>query len=197
MYQPGNTYVARSRPAKVSQTANMQTCSANFGMASKAGKLLRQGLATVLPNVTDTHMQRRFSGCINKWLGKQPLADVQPQSAIAALEGFSFTENTFFYEGFKPRLLVTILPDGRVEISIPAFVPTVQIAAPAHTGSVELCIGVTACQLATANPAVSNVYKKQIVFNSDPQAAETVVFNMAPLQQKLVMVVASLRYFFC
>ena len=60
----------------------------------------------------------------------------------------------------------------------------------------ELRIGVAACQLATADAAASNIYKKQFLVNCGSQPAETIVLNRAPLQQKLVLLVAPLRYFF-
>ena len=194
MYQLGNTYVTRSCPAKVHKTINMQTCSSNFGVASKAGKLLRQAIAPVLPNITDTNMQRRLSGCINKWLGKQTLSEILPQQNIPVLEAFNFTEGSFFYERFKPKLQINISPDGKVIINIPAFVPALQIAAPAHTVFVELCLAAAACALGTSDAAASQIFKKQILYNRALQAAETVELNLSSLQQKLVMVVASINF---
>lgn len=194
MYQLGDRYVTRSRPATVHKTISMQTCSSNFGMASKAGKFLRQAIAPILPNATDTSMQRRFSGCINKWLGKQTLSELLPQSNISVLEAFNFTDGSFFYERFKPSLQINISPDGKVTITIPAFIPNQQITAPIHSASVELCIAVTACKLGTEEQANSQIFKKKILYNADLQPAETVELNLGLLQQKLVLVVTSLNY---
>src|SRR5690606_539192 len=108
MYQLGDRYVTRSRPATVHKTKNMQTCSSNFGVGSTAGKLIRQAIAPILPNVTDTNMQRRFSSSIYKWLSKQTLSDLLPQTNISDLETFNFNASTSFYERFKPKLLINI-----------------------------------------------------------------------------------------
>jgi len=45
-------------------------------------------------------------------------------------------------------------------------------------------------------PGQQQLYKKTILFNSDPQPTESLEFNIAPLQQILVLLVASPRYFF-
>ncbi len=194
MYQLGDRYVTRSRPATVHKTKNMQACSSNFGVGSTAGKLIRQAIAPILPNATDTNMQRRFSGSIYKWLGKQTVSELLPQQNITILEAFNFTDGSFFYERFKPKLQINISSDGKVIINIPAFVPTLQIASPAHTVSVELCLAVAACTLGTSDAATSQIFKRQIIYNSYLQTAETVELNIGSLQQKLVLVVASLNY---
>ncbi len=194
MYQLGDKYVTRSRPATVHKTKNMQTCSSNFGIVSKAGKLLRQAIAPILPNVTDTNMQRRFSGSIYKWLGKQTVSELLPQQNIPVLEAFNFNERTSFYERFKPKLQINISSDGKVIINIPAFVPTLQIASPAHTVSVEICLAAVACHLGTSTPVTSQIFKKQVLYNEVLIAAETIEMNLGSPQQKLVLVVASLNY---
>lgn len=194
MYQLGDRYVTRSRPATVHKTKNMQACSSNFGVGSTAGKLIRQAIAPILPNATDTNMQRRFSGNIYKWLGKQPLSELLPQSNINVLEAFNFTDGSFFYERFKPSLQINISPAGKVIINIPAFVPAQQITAPAHTVSVEICLAAVACHLGTSTPATSQIFKKQVLYNEVLIAAETIELNLGSPQQKLLLVVASLKY---
>ncbi len=68
-YRRMGTQCARSRALHVKQSAATKTRSANFGIAARAGKTLRSGLMSSIPNVTDRSMQSRFSGAISKWLG--------------------------------------------------------------------------------------------------------------------------------
>jgi hypothetical protein len=68
-YRRMGTQCARSRPLDVKQSAATKIRSANFGIAARAGKVLRSGLTASMPNATDRSMQSRFSGAIAKRLG--------------------------------------------------------------------------------------------------------------------------------
>ncbi|RYY64138.1 MAG: hypothetical protein EOO13_18795, partial [Chitinophagaceae bacterium] len=149
MYKLGDTPVARSRPAKVRKTANMKICSTNFGKASAAGKLLRHSLNPALHNPKDVNMQRRFSGAINKWMGKTPLRNIPPQPRIDALYGFEFNLKASFFERFKKLIETDLSVPGTIALRLPAFIASENIAAPAHTIAVELAIAIAGCQLSS------------------------------------------------
>ena len=63
---------ARAKASHVTQSAATKIRSVNFGIAARAGKALRGGLAPCMPVATDRSMQSRFSGAIAKWLANCP-----------------------------------------------------------------------------------------------------------------------------
>lgn len=193
VYQLGDQYVMRSRPAKVRKTRNMKTCSSNFGMAAMAGKYCRQGLLPVLPAAKDKSMQCRLSGAINSWLGKCSLAQVTAADNIAELQGFNFNESSSFYERFKKRMLFSISPI-ELKITVPSFDPVTDIAAPAHSESIALNICIAATALGSSSLAGSRHYHHQFSYQA-VQAEQIINFDIPAGEHMLIVVAASLSYY--
>lgn len=193
-YKLNGQHIARSKPASVKQTGNMKQRSQNFGIAARAGKTLRAGLAPILPFPKDKKMQSRFSGALSQWLGTQPIHELLPQPAVAALHGYNFNEACRLAERFKVPVHVSLPPGGQVTIDIPAFVPTQALAAPAHTAYAELTVITTACRLATAMPVATEIFSRRIDYNNIEQPPQQLQYSIAAQPGTLVLAAASISF---
>ena len=146
-YKRSGGYFAKAVPVKVRQSVATTIRSKNFGIASSAGRILRQRLEPALPFPKDKSMQSRFSGAIAKWLGLTDTSTLQPQINFPYVNGFSFNEAASISERWKLPLAVTVINDQLLQLSIPAFVPAQCITAPANTVSVECSILAASCSL--------------------------------------------------
>lgn len=193
-YERNGRPYARSKPGSVKQTANMKQRSLNFGIAARAGKTLRVQLAPLLPFPKDRKMQSRFSGALSQWLGTQPINELLPQPAVAALHGYNFNEACRLAERFKAPVHVSLPSTGQVTIDIAAFVPTQVLAAPAHTAYAELTVITTACRLADAMPVATEIFSRRIDYNNIQQPAQQLQYTIAAQPGTLVLVAASISF---
>src|SRR5882757_8182548 len=67
-YKMGDKYYSRSLPRKYKQTKGTKAKSAEFGMASTIGRLIRGNLKPVIFDTGDRKMQTRLVSEIYSWL---------------------------------------------------------------------------------------------------------------------------------
>jgi hypothetical protein len=146
-YQRSGTYIARTVPATVKQSAATRVRSKNFGIAAAAGRSLRCSLQQALPFPKNKIMQSRFSGAITHWLGITDPGGLPPQTGLPFISEFSFNEATGIKERWKLPLTVTKVDEQLLQLQIPAFTPTQVIAAPAHTAMIACRIIAASCNL--------------------------------------------------
>lgn len=192
-YQLGDSYVARSLPAKVHKTEAMQSRSRNFGVAAAAGRILRSYWQQLLPNPKDKNMQSRFSGAIAKWLGQALVQDLPPQENLPFINGFCFTTETTMAERLRIPLAVTATANGLV-IDMPAFVPTQSITAPAGTVTVELLFAAAACGLAQQEYRGGVLAQMQLPYTNVLQPVQQLVLELPLTTGSLVVTAAAMRY---
>lgn len=192
-YQLGNNYVARSLPAQMPQTEATKARSRNFGVAAAAGRILRSYWQELLPNPKDKSMQSRFSGAVAKWLGQTNVQDLPPQENLPFISGFHFTTETNIAERLRLALTVTANTTG-LSITLPAFVPTQSITAPAGTVSVELLFAVAACGLAQQEYRGGVLAQMQIAYTNGLQPAQQLVLALPVTAGSLVVTAAAMRY---
>ncbi|MEO7490158.1 MAG: hypothetical protein ABIU77_23780, partial [Ferruginibacter sp.] len=146
-YQRLGTYIARTVPATVKQSAATRVRSKNFGIAAAAGSSLRCSLQQALPFPKNKIMQSRFSGAIALWLGRNDTGSLPPQTSLPFISEFSFNEATGIKERWKLPLTVTKVDEQLLQLQIPAFTLTQVIAAPAHTDMIACRIIAASCNL--------------------------------------------------
>ncbi len=193
-YKRSGTYIARSIPDHVKQSPATRQRSINFGIASSAGKTLRQLLAASIANPKDKKMQSRFSGAIALWLGISNVADMQPSDSIPFVKNFSFNNDATIGERFKVPITITQPDANMLRIHIPAFIPALSIAAPAHTSSVEFNITVASCLLKDAT-AQGSVTEKLIIPYSDELYNEQTLFFPVNTGPGSIVITAGLMHF--
>jgi hypothetical protein len=138
---------ARIKRTRIQQTDATKIRGINFGIASKACKALRGGLTAAMPFPKNRSMQSRFLGVIAKWLGQSNADTLLPDDAVPYISTFSFTTGYSFSERFKVPVTISQPDDQLIIVNIAAFIPVIQISAPAGTGSVTLVLSVAGCLL--------------------------------------------------
>ncbi|HLK28037.1 MAG TPA: hypothetical protein VKT28_05610 [Puia sp.] len=193
-YQSGGTYIARSMPVLVRQSAATKQRSINFGIASAAGRQLRQQLANSIAFPKDKRMQSRFSGAIAQWLKLSDVSTLPPLTNLPFLNHFSFNESTSVAERFKVSITVSQPWANVLQVHIPAFIPTVSFSAPAHTDLVDCILTVASCKLVNS-PDISGFSLSLHIPYTDELINEQVLsFPVNTGHGSLVVSAALLKY---
>jgi hypothetical protein len=193
-YKLGDTYIARSLPNEVKQSAATKQRSKNFGIAASAGRVLRQSLTPSLPFPKDKNMQSRFSGAIARWLQQQNVGALSPANDLPYVNGFDFNEATSISERWKTNIIVLRPSDALMTIQMPAFIPTEAIAAPAYTEWVACCFSVAACQLANAALPSGYSVSINIPYNNELRDAQVLPMPVTTGAGALAVVAAFMIY---
>lgn len=193
-YKRLGTYIARARPAQVKQSAATKVRSRNFGIAARAGKALRQSLLPALPFSKDKLMQSRFSGAIAQWLQLQSPESMAPATAIPCVSNFCFNESTSVAERWKIPFNITQPAADVLEWEIPSFIPTVSIAAPAHTETVVCTVAAGCCGLADGAATGHFNFSFPIAYTDSLQDAMHITMPVPTAAGTLIVTAVSLTY---
>ena len=194
LYRRMGKACARIKREHIKQTTATKKRGINFGIAARAGKGLRMGLAAAMPNPTDRRVQSRFSGAIAKWLGQSDVKTLQPSDNLPFLRFFPFSEDESFRERFKVPVAVSTAANG-ISISIGEFIPVKNISAPAGTLSVRLILSVAATKLATGIPSGCQAESIDIPFNNSKIPAQVLDFSVPPEAGTIIVTAARLVYY--
>ena len=193
-YRRMGTQCARSKPLHVKQSAATKIRSANFGIAARAGKTLRNGLTPSMPNAADRSMQSRFSGAISKWLATSAIDELPSTDAVPYISTLEFTKEQPVRQRFKVPLSISVPHANVVSVHIDSFIPSRQIVAPAGTKLVTLLISVSGCLLKTGEPTGSETHTIDIPYNDTTVAAQVLEFHVNMPSQSLVVTAARVIY---
>ena len=193
-YYVGDKFYARAAPGKIKQAPKTKIRSTNFGIASRAGKALRDGLADVLPNTKDRQMQSRFSGAIAKWLGLQSVKTLTASEQIPGLYLFMFGGRLAFEEKFHAPFTVSTNSEEAIEIHVPAFIPVKVMNGPRDTVSVDCTFAVASCDLATGRPLGNKLVRWNIPYNTDTVPAQTFTLPCAHPPGSLAVITGGLGF---
>ncbi len=185
---------SRIKRPYIKQTTATKKRGINFGIAARAGKGLRAGLAAAMPNPTDRSMQSRFSGAIAKWLGQSEINTLQPCDHLPFLSSLSFTDDSTFGERFQVPVSVST-DSSSVSVSIGSFIPVKNISAPAGTLSVKLILSVAAAQLATGISSCWQTESIEIPFNNVEIPAQLLDFSVPTGAGTIIATAARLVYY--
>lgn len=142
--------IVQSKPGKdqVAQTQATKNSDSDFGKASYTARTIRNGLFTILQNMTDSKMYVRFTTKIYETaLSATDLPKGQKRFAdgdLSLMKNFEFNSNSLFakYAVFKPQAMLNAL--RQIEISVPAIAPKNEVLFPTEATDCELCFMVTA-----------------------------------------------------
>jgi hypothetical protein len=185
---------ARIKRSHINQTEATKMRGTNFGVAARACKGLRSGLLNVMPFPTDRSMQSRFAGSIAKWLGVSNPDELPSTDEVPYVSTFQFIKEGAFHGRFKAPLSVTRPQDNLVMVSIDAFVPSLQISAPAGTVSVTLIVSVAGCLLKNGYETGSDTHRIEIPYNNIEIPAQALQFHVPIPAQSLTVTAARLIY---
>jgi hypothetical protein len=189
----GSYYVKAHQP-NVKQTAPTKKRSSNLAVASSFCKHLRPLLRPVLPFKETQQIQGKFLGAFLKWFKLTDPDVLQPVDRIPFVSEFNYNPLTSVSERWKLPLTVTLKSSTRLELSIPAFIPTKVIAAPAHTVLVECTIVVASCMLAEPTRQTTDLKRISIPFSNAPVEAQLLKFDLAAVTGMVVVTAVALTY---
>jgi hypothetical protein len=195
LYRRMGKNCGRLKRDRIRQTAATKIRSANFGIASRAAKPLRQGLNAVIPFPAGRSMQSRFSGAIAKWLRLSDVNELHPCDEAPYVSGFQFTNGAAFSERFRVPVAVSQPDNNIITVAINAFVPVNNVAAPAGTVMIELVIAVAGCMLKTGMPTGSGVQRIEAPYNGNAIAAQALQFNIPVPAGSFTITAAWLQYY--
>jgi hypothetical protein len=181
-------------PATVKQSDATKIRSRNFGIASSAGKALRSLLTPVIPFPKDRKMQGRFAGTIAQWLKLSNIETLPATNDIPYVNRFRFDDNASIAERCKIPITVTHPSANLMEVSIPAFIPTTSISAPAHTESVALTVTAASCKLKVGEALGSFTTTINIPYNDMLRNAQVISLPVPTDAGTVVITAASLIY---
>lgn len=130
-----------------------------------------------MPLPKDRSMQSRVLGAIAKWLGQSGMETLLPGDALPYISTFQVTSGYSFSERFKVPVTVSQPQDQLIMVEVAAFVPAVQIAAPAGTGSVTLVLSVAGCLLKSGEATGSETHTMLIPYNDSTVPAQAFAFQ--------------------
>ena len=184
---------ARMKRSAIKQTVATKKRGVNFGIASRAGKALRHGLISAMPNPTDRSMQSRFSGAIARWLGTKEVGGLSPSDPIPFVSWYSFTTEDSFTARCKVPFGISV-SEGGVEVTLAAFVPLKNISAPAGTLAVKLVIAVAGCRLATGDFTGGSSQTIHIPYDDVEMPAQILRFDVPGDKGNMIVTAARLIY---
>jgi hypothetical protein len=150
-YKYRDTYCCRSRPTTVNQTDATRTSGKQFGQAARLSRLLRESLASLLPNRKDKKMMYRLNDAFFQWLRKG--ADSVPwNNNLPSLQGFLFTTQTELSTFCPQAMTVNWEQAGQVTISILEMKLESGLTAPEKTEIVYWKVTVCSCPLEESIP---------------------------------------------
>ncbi len=118
-----------------------------------------------------------------------------PGDAAPYISGFQFTNGDSFANRFRVPVTVNRLKDDLITVNVDAFVPALNVAAPAGTVLIELVISVAGCTLASGMPTGSKTQRIQVPYNQNEIAAQTLQFDVPTGEGSLTITAAWLQYY--
>lgn len=185
----------RTRRESIQQTDATKKRGINFGIASRAGRGLRNGLQEVMPRPTDRSAQSRMSGAISKWLGQSDIQSQQPTDNAPFIGDLAFDEDKGFFTRFKVPLNISQPEASIIRIKTDAFIPSNGISAPAKTVSVKIIFSVSGCLLPNGEPTGHETHIIEIPYNDKQIPAMDFDFHVDIPPGSLTVTAARLVYY--
>jgi hypothetical protein len=188
------TYYYRGRPASVQQTMATKKSAGRFGIASKAGKVMRSYLAKSIPNAKDLHMQRRLQNAIAAWLQLDIALPPKPTADIPFVNRFNFNPEIPLEEKLKIAIDFEQGGPGCTLLRIPAFVPVKQVKAPAGTTHLQFCISTAALRLSDDNCFGNHDCILTIPYNDALQPVQQITLPLQTMPGNLLIAALQIRF---
>lgn len=193
--QRGDTIYARAAPEKVRQTVNSTARSNNLAIAANAGKLLRRQLANSLPYPKSKTMQNNFGGTMMKWLARDNVAALLPQTNLPFISGFSFNDASCMSALCKLVFTVSKPNVNELVIGVPAFVPTQAFRAPAGTAGIVCTLQTAWCNLLNPVAATSEaLYRLDLPYTDTPIADQHISLQLPATAGCLLVTALCIRF---
>ncbi|MBW2962998.1 hypothetical protein [Mesonia aestuariivivens] len=174
--------------------------NAEFATAGKAGRLLRNAIQVLLQNAKDKRCVARLTRlllAIVKTDQLHPRGERQVEAGnFQLLNGFEFNQNaklgTSLYVPFETSLDRSA---GTLTVSLPAYQPSVRIAAPKGTSHFRLAMAGVELNFEDSSFNFSKSETPIIAHNSSLQAGSTLVSNLTENANLPIIGIIGVAYF--
>jgi hypothetical protein len=164
-YKMGDKYFSRARPSKYKQTKATKIKSSLFGMASTIGSIIRQSLGSVIFEPTDRKMQNSLVSEIFQWLQIARHQNASPSNQ-PGLICFKFSPaSPMLSNRWKVKLDISSPNPGKIQISIPSFIPKSAFVMP--EGTVEIICRMVSVVIDVENKKETGTAKNEIRYTLD------------------------------
>ncbi len=193
-----NQQIAQAAPAEVKQTKSTQESGTEFRQCSKWGRYLRDYWKPFLDGETDSYMHRRWTTALYQAIlsnTSMPKGLRTPLTCdMKSTEGFEFNINSPFKTYFKSEISVLQLNDGRIELTVPSFVPNEALEFPKGIFEAELILYVFATKLLPNETNLTANFVMPLQKTATPTVETTYVSEAIPAGY-WVLVLAKLQFF--
>ncbi len=193
-YKRAGKWIARAAADDVKQSTATKNWSNIFGKASTAGKRLRELLKDILPDEQDKEMQNNFSAAIARCMKLLKANGMQPLWPIPELGEINFNKKTAVKTRFGVSVKVSKLSENLVQVNIPAFIPTRNIVAPAHTKRVDIHICTASYQLPDGRGQGSAGYLLKVPYDEQPVGEQFIELAVPVTRGSLLLTGIRMRY---
>lgn len=187
-------YYYRGRPVKVKQTKATKQSAGHFGIAAKAGKIMRLNLAQSIPNTKDQPMQLSLASAIGKWLRIKSTLPPAPVSDIPFVNHFNFNPEVPLEEKLKIAIAFEHSGPGIAKLRLASFVPLQQVKAPAGTTHLQFSISAAALRLSDDTCYGSSHFTFTIPYNDTLNNAQEIALPLQTDPGNLLIAALQLRY---
>jgi hypothetical protein len=187
-------YYYRGKPKKVQQTKATKKSAGYFGLAAKAGKIMRLYMAKSIPNAKDLHMQRRLQNCIAEWLRLDSALPPKTTTDIPFVNHFNFNPEIPLEEKLKITPEFKQTGPNLTSLHLPAFVPVNQVKAPAGTTHLQFCISAVALKLGDDGYFGNSDHTVTIPYNDTLQDAQEISLPLQTQPGNILIAALQLRY---
>ncbi len=193
-YKMYNDFYMRSRPKKNKQTLKTKQAAACFGLAQAAAGDLRNAFAGLMAHYTIFDNKNNLAQPINAWILDDGLNTGAQINAIPKLTGYEFNSRSPLSARLKVNLVVMRTPDGSLQLTIPAFNPVEQTAAPADTSLLTLHIAAAGCNV--KDKQLTGMYKTKLTFGyaNELIPAQQISLPVYTTGGNLTVVYVTMRY---
>ncbi len=193
-YKRADKWIARAAAKEVRRSTATKSWSNIFGKASTAGKSLRMLLRDILPDKQDKDMQNDFSGALARCMKLLKANGMQPLWPIPELGEHNFNKKKGVRERFRVAIKVSKLSENLLQVYIPAFTPSRNIAAPAHTKRVDIHICAASCRLPEGHDQGSAGYLLSVPYNEQRIEEQFIQLSVECTTGSLVLTGIRMRY---
>lgn len=187
-YRRNGKFLIRTVPV---QAAASKKSAKAFGQAASKSKLLRTLLLPLIPYPKDRDMQYRLASAMQKSFSSQQDVDQPDNDPLA---GFRFIATSDLKNCLHVSLLITGLPDGRIQLDIPQMNPVDSITAPPGTSRVELHVMAVSFHLDHSKLFAGTPKLINIPYTNETQPFLSVVFETGSKTVSMMVLALALSY---
>jgi hypothetical protein len=184
----------RSMPKKVRRTKSTKKSARHFGKAVRLSAAIRNGLASLLPELKGRAIVNGTNNACNRWMHAPKDGHSIPEGELPYLYQLQFNAKIALMERFKSPLQVDWATPGIATLILPPINPVQNISAPAGTAMVHLRVAITGCTIKDWMQTDSFSASMDIPYTDAPVPAHSFQLPYATTPGGIFLVAVALTY---